>query len=107
MLECTDFFYNFVYDLKNVHEEHSQTISSSIPKLPFDSLLRLLPNSTRCFLYIDHDGTLVNLSLIVSTKNLVHSKHDYINLLTRLCRDRRNIVYLMSICHRADLQDLT
>ncbi|KAJ3079031.1 hypothetical protein HK102_004070 [Quaeritorhiza haematococci] len=93
---------SFVNEVQRVHEELQETASTSIPLLPFDMVYDEYEKSNKRLLFIDHDGTITPAAMGMASDDI---DPKMIAILTRLVKDPRNIVYLMSGRRKDDLKE--
>ncbi|KAH6579313.1 hypothetical protein BASA61_010338 [Batrachochytrium salamandrivorans] len=93
----------FVADAARVHSENMTIMSASISRLSFESLCDSYICSRKRLFLLDDEGTLfsnpLDSAILLHTTEISRAK----KLLNDLCKDERNIVYLMSGRRRSDL----
>ncbi|KAJ3257181.1 hypothetical protein HK103_004879 [Boothiomyces macroporosus] len=96
---------SFLGDLITAHEENIQAASTSIPFLPFEWARREYYKSNKRILFMDDEGTLTTPQVTNHFNDFQKDKKQMFQLLTQLCKDEKNHVYLMSSRTRADLEE--
>ncbi|KAI8909720.1 glycosyltransferase family 20-domain-containing protein [Gorgonomyces haynaldii] len=102
------FVETFVKDTLLSHKTNSSTVATSIPRIDFDQLKTEYHKATRRLIFVDDCGT---LKKPCSDEFLLHlHSHDndqeMRDILTKLCADPANSVYLMSGRPRTELEEL-
>jgi trehalose 6-phosphate synthase/phosphatase len=96
----------FLGDLRSSHKDYTHTLSTSIPKFDFSSISTDYSKARKRLFFLDDDGTLRTPEFTQRIAVEPPEESRMRALLTELCQDPRNDVYLMSSRTREGLESL-